>query len=197
MEDCFRVYIGLKLLTLVVNWYGKLLLKWNALEEILCLKTLIQQLIYFVTTSLSTFHTKIDIQLIDLAVIFYQILSLLSVIAKNTQVMVVWMPGHYTNLPEPCNLFAIPSVVTVYRVSLPVLNINFLHSTKHQLNKHRPTDHSSMYFNTMSILSQLSQAISIIFEMNLCEICEVKALLNFRFEIFSPKWKIKRNTINI
>lgn len=55
--------------------------------------------------------------------------------AENTQPMVLWIPGHYTNLPEPCDLFAVPSVVTIYRVSLPVININFLHSTKHQLNK--------------------------------------------------------------
>lgn len=51
------------------------------------------------------------------------------------------MPVDYTNLPEPRDLFAVPSVVTIYRVSLPVFNINFLHSTKHQLNKHKPTDY--------------------------------------------------------
>lgn len=53
--------------------------------------------------------------------------------------MVVLMPGHWTNLPEPCDLFAVPGIVTIYRVSLPVININFLHSTKHQLNKDKPT----------------------------------------------------------
>ena len=62
------------------------------------------------------------------------------------------MPGHYTNLPEPCDLFAVPGVVTIYRVSLPVININFLHSTKHQLNKHKPT--VSLYREQFGIFCQ-------------------------------------------
>lgn len=36
-------------------------------------------------------------------------------------------------LPEPNNLFAVSIVMTINGVSLPVVNINFLHATKHQL----------------------------------------------------------------
>lgn len=36
-------------------------------------------------------------------------------------------------LPEPTNLFTISLVMSVYCASLPVININLLHTTQHQL----------------------------------------------------------------
>lgn len=36
-------------------------------------------------------------------------------------------------LPEPDDLFAVPGVVTIHSVSLPVLQVYFLHATQHHL----------------------------------------------------------------
>lgn len=36
-------------------------------------------------------------------------------------------------LPEPDDLFAVPSVVTIHRVPLPVLQVYLLHAAQHHL----------------------------------------------------------------
>ena len=41
--------------------------------------------------------------------------------------------GGHSNLPEPHYLFAVPGVVAVYRVLLPLPNVQLLHATQHQL----------------------------------------------------------------
>lgn len=44
----------------------------------------------------------------------------------------------HTDLPEPHDLLAVASIVSVNRVPLPICQIDLLHSTKHHLHKTRP-----------------------------------------------------------
>lgn len=44
---------------------------------------------------------------------------------------------HYTNLPEPDDLFAVSGIMSIDCVSLPVSQIDLLHPTKHHLQRRK------------------------------------------------------------
>lgn len=44
--------------------------------------------------------------------------------------------GGPTDLPEPDDLFAVPGVVSIDRVPLPVLQVHLLHAAEHHLHTH-------------------------------------------------------------